>query len=533
METFFTYLGEQPVLLLFLLIGVGMLFGHIKVKGVSLGAAAVLFFAIIVAATAQVYGVDARVPAEIGTLGLAIFAFAIGTNSGASFFRNLKSALGPILAMVVLYGVTATVGYLIGSKVFGMDAALIGGIFAGATTNTPALAAAGEASGDPATATVGYSIAYIFGVIGMMLFAALAVHVGRNDKDKPAPVTHRNLRVDREDSRKLGDILKMMKEPVQVSRIRRGETGDIWIPSKSDRLEKGDLLTVTGNEEQLDEITALVGHGSSHSLRANRRYLDFRRITLSETKLSGMTLGELNAILMDRFGGTCVRVRREDTDMLGVPDLMLEMGDRLRVVAPTNQIRRISKFLGDSSKGFTNINPVALGIGMVLGILIGELPILTPTGEYFSIGSAAGTLIVGLIFGRLGKIGPFVTSLPHTSASMLAELGLLLFLAQAGTNAGMQISEAFTGGTWIKILLLGAIMTLIMAAGLYLVMRLIFKMGGTKLSGLLGGAQTQPAVLAFANTRTGSDPRVALGYALVYPVAMIGKILTAQILGGF
>ena len=158
--------------------------------------------------------------------------------------------------------------------------------------------------------------------------------------------------------------------------------------------------------------------------------------------------------------------------------------------------------------------------------------IFTPTGDYFSIGSAAGTLIVGLIFGRIGRIGPFVTALPYTACQVLSELGLLLFLAQAGANAGGQIAEAFTSGTWWKIFILGFIMTTIMGVGLYVSMRWLFKMGGTQLSGVLGGSQTQPAILAFANGRTNNDPRVALGYALVYPVAMIGKILIAQLLGG-
>ncbi len=114
----------------------------------------------------------------------------------------------------------------------------------------------------------------------------------------------------------------------------------------------------------------------------------------------------------------------------------------------------------------------------------------------------------------------------------MSELGLLIFLAQAGAKAGGQILEAFTSGAWVNIFLLGVIITSTMAIGLYVTMRWVFKMGGTKLAGLLGGAQTQPAVLAFANGRTNADPRVALGYALVYPVAMVGKIVVAQVLGG-
>ena len=162
---------------------------------------------------------------------------------------------------------------------------------------------------------------------------------------------------------------------------------------------------------------------------------------------------------------------------------------------------------------------MALGLGMALGIFIGEYKFLTPTGATFSIGSAAGTLIVGLIFGRLGRIGKMVTSLPATTTQVLAELGLLIFLAQAGTKAGTQIGVAFTSGSWINILIVGIVVTTIVGAGLYASMRWLVKMGGTRLSGLLAGAQTQPAVLAFANDRTGMDPRVALGYAMVYPVA--------------
>ena len=530
MSVVFQFLSEQPVLFLFLLIGVGMAFGAVKIKGVGLGAAAVLFFAIIMAAWAQTYGIELKVLPAIGTLGLALFAFAIGINSGSSFFHNLKTAIGPIIAMVVLYIVTAGVGFGIGGSVFGMEPAMIAGTFAGALTNTPALAAAGEASGDPGTATVGYSIAYLFGVIGMMIAALAALQYGKHDKDAPSPLANRTIRVEREDHPFIGDIFEKMGGNLTFSRLRRGETGPITRPSMSDTLDPDDLVTVVGPREVVARVATELGHSSSHSLMTDRSYLDFRRVTVSNPKITGHTIGDLN--LAQKFSATISRVRRGDTDMVGQPDLVLQTGDRVRVVAPTSKMQEITKFFGDSSHGLTDLNPVALGVGMCLGILIGEFPIFTPDGSVFSIGSAAGTLIVGLIFGRVGRIGPFTTILPYTACQVLAELGLLLFLAQAGTNAGGQIMEAFTSGTWVKILILGVIMTTIMGVGLYCCMRWMFKMGGTKTAGVLAGSQTQPAVLAFVNNRTHSDPRVALGYALVYPVAMIGKILVAQILGG-
>ena len=529
LETVFAILAKQPVLFLFLLVGIGMAFGHIKIRGISLGAAAVLFFAIVIAAWAQSYGVELRVTPQLGTLGLTLFTFAIGINSGASFFHNLKTAIGPILTMVALYAVAAIGGLYVG-KALGMEVPLIAGTFAGALTNTPALAAAGDASGNAPMATVGYSIAYLFGVIGMLAASMAALSYGKNDKDAPSPLSNRTIRVEREDHPFVGDIYERLGEKITFSRLRRGETGPITRPSMSDTLDPGDLVTVVGPRELVARAAVELGHASSHSLMQDRSYLDFRRMTISNPRVAGRTVASLG--LTKEFSATISRVRRGDVDMVAEPGLVLQEGDRVRVVAPTSRMNDITKFFGDSSRGLTDLNPIAFGLGMALGIAIGELPILTPSGDYFSIGSAAGTLIVGLIFGRIGRIGPIATALPFTTCQVLSELGLLIFLAQAGATAGGQILEAFTSGAWIRIFLLGAMMTSIMAIGLYVTMRWVFRMGGTRLAGLLGGAQTQPAVLAFANGRTNADPRVALGYALVYPVAMVGKIVVAQILGG-
>lgn len=532
MNSVLNYLAEQPILTAFLIIGIGMALGRIKVKGVSLGAAAVLFFAIALAAWGNAVGVEITIPHYIGTLGLVLFAFSIGNNAGGTFFKSLKQATGPIITMVVLFIVAAVAAYLVGSYVFDMDIALIAGTFSGAVTNTPALAAAGESSGDPGTATVGYAVAYLFGVIGMIIAAQMALRKAHLDTDAPSPVTHQNVRVDREDGPTVGGIMKSLGSAIEFSRIRRGEQGPIWIPSSSEVLQRGDLVTIVGEDADVEQVVGELGHRSSHSLRSDRRMLDFRRITVSEPSLVGLTVRELDEVLAERWGAKISRVRRADQDMLAIPNLMVEMGDRVRVVGPTMKLKEISKWLGDSSKGLTDINPVALGLGLALGLFVGSIEIPMPGGGSFSLGGAAGVLLVGLVMGRLGRVGKVVTALPNTANLVMSELGLLLFLAQAGCNAGGQIGLAFSGDAWWKILLLGVLVTSIMGVGLYLTMRHIFHMGGTRLSGLLAGSQTQPAVLAFANGRTGSDPRVALGYALVYPVAMIAKILVAHFLGG-
>ncbi|MDR6939194.1 aspartate:alanine exchanger family transporter [Arcanobacterium hippocoleae] len=530
MSIIFNALAENQVLLLFILIGIGITFSWVRVKGISLGAAAVLFFSIILTAWALADGYEIKVEHDLGVLGLALFAFAIGISSGPRFFNTLRSAIKPVIFMILAFVLAAGAAAGIGSAM-GMSWAMIAGTFSGAVTNTPALAAAGSASGDPATATVGYAIAYLFGVIGMLIWSAIALSKAKSDIAAQQEIKNRTIRVERADQPKIAEILSKLGPDVKVSRIRHGEVGPIYIPTPDDILFKDDLVTVVGPENEVKHAIELMGHGSSHSLLENRHYLDFRRITLSNAKLSGLTVAELN--IEQKFGGTISRIRRGDTDIMATPDEPVYIGDRVRVIAPTHSMKKISGYFGDSSRGLTDINPFALGIGMALGIMIGEFKFLTPSGLTFSIGSAAGTLIVGLIMGKIGRIGKLITTIPFTTCQVLSELGLLIFLAYAGTTAGSQILNAFTGGAWIQIFILGAIITSIVGAALYFSLRLFTNSPAMQIAGSLGGAQTQPAVLAFANDRTKFNPQVALGYAMVYPVAMIAKIFIAQVLGAF
>lgn len=529
MHSIFSLLADNQVLLLFLLVGFGMAIGHLKLRGIGLGAAAVLFLAIAISAWGFSAGFELKVEHHLGVLGLALFAFAIGVNSGPNFFHMMRTAAGPILGMLVVLIGAGAVAYFVGTTL-GMEIPLIAGTFAGAITNTPALASAGNASGQPDLATVGYSISYLFGVVGMLVVTQLALNYGKRDKDTPSPISNRTIRVERDDRPAIADLQKVLGLSLQFSRLRRGEVGPITTPLPGDVLYRDDLITVVGPAEAIERAIKELGHGSSHSLLSDRRYLDFRRITVSDPKLAGHQIHELG--LEERFDATISRVRRGDVDMVGTPDLVLQLGDRVRVVAPTSKMAGISKYFGDSARGLTDINPIALGLGMALGIIIGEAPILTPSGETFSIGSAAGTLIVGLVMGKIGRIGKVVTAIPNTACQVLSEFGLLVFLAYAGTAAGGQILNAFTSGSWWKIFILGALITTFVGVGIYAAMRWAFKLGGTRTAGVLGGTQTQPAVLAYANNRTGADPRVALGYAMVYPMAMIAKILIAQVLGG-
>lgn len=531
----FEHLAANPLLTLFLLIGFGSLLGHIRIRGISLGAAAVLFGGIALAASSTAAGITMEIPHELGAIGLALFTYAIGVSAGPDFFHILRTATGPICTLLLLFITTAVIAVLVG-QALGLSIPMIAGTFAGALTNTPALAAGGNAAesagyaGASAAATVGYAVAYIYGVLVMLVASLFALRARNNDPDKPKEVVNQTIRVERTDAPRLGDLHDYQAGELTFSRVAHDPTGRIFRPDTNYRAQPGDLLTVVGTAEAVQHVSQLLGHRSTHSLMDNRSQMDFRRITVSDPRLAGRSLSELG--IEERFDATISRVRRGDEDMVASPELVLQQGDRVRVVAPKDTIAQLSKFFGDSTRGLTALNPIAFGIGMALGIYIGEYHIVTPSGSTVSIGAAAGTLLVGLIFGRIGRIGKVVTAIPYTTSQVLAEFGLLIFLARAGISAGGEIATAFEAGDWWRILVLGVVISTFMAVGTYITMRRFFRVGGTRLAGLLAGAQTQPAVLAFANERTGMDPRVALGYAMVYPVAMIAKILIAQVLGG-
>ncbi|MDR1824438.1 MAG: transporter [Bifidobacteriaceae bacterium] len=532
MSSVVEFLAGQPVLLLFIMVGLGSAIGELKFKGVSIAAAAVLFISIAFTAYATAIGVALPESStehleRLGTFGLMLFTYTVGVLSGGNFFNSFRHGWRPILAVVGLLVAASGLAFGLG-KVLGLPGAMAAGAASGGVTNTPMLAAIRQASGDADAPTIGYAVAYIFGVLGMLVFAQLALRKASADTDAPAPLVSRTVRVETDSQPSIADLEERFKGHIKFARVRHGEHNPALVAQDEDVLRRGDLVAVVGPIDYIKEVTGELGHVSSHDLLGDRRYLDFRRITVSKPQLAGRTIAELG--LEDQFSARITRVRRGDVDMLADDDLVLQTGDRLRVVGPRQHMDTINKFFGDSARGLADINPVGFAIGMALGVGLGLVPI--PLGSFtFKLGAAAGTLLVGLVFGRIGRIGPFVTTMPTSSSQAISELGLLLFLAQAGLAAGTQISSAFSSGEWVKILVLGAAVTTFMGLGMYVVMRRVFSTGGTRLSGMIAGVQTQPAVLAFANAKTNADARVALGYALVYPAAMVAKILLGQVLG--
>ena len=518
---------ERPILLLFVVLAVGTALGGLRVKRVSLGPAAVLFTALAFSAWDE----QLALPEVIGTFGLAVFAYAIGVTAGPSFFASLRSGLGPVtLVAATLAGLGAVTWGL--GRLLGLDTGTIAGLYAGATTNTPALAASLLRLDGAPEPTVAYSLTYVGGVL-LMLFAAVGAmrsgehHPTLDDRTLPTSVHNTTIKVTRDNALAVRELTSTPYGRVVFSRVK--PAGEPTQMAEADTVPRpGDRVLAIGPEDALRHLTEQLGKTSTIALEEERTDVGYRRITLSDKKFYGRTVAELE--LWERFAARATRVRRADQDFLATDDFVLQAGDRIRVAAPRDKMGTVSSYLGDSDHGTSDINPLGLAIGMALGLLLGAVPVPVPGLGSLELGQAAGPLIVGLVLGRLGRSGRVVWTLPHQAAETLTQVGLLLFLAYAGGRAGSAFVEAVRTPLGLKILLAGLVITGLHAIVLLLVGRRFLQIAGSRMAGLIAGSQTQPAVLAYANDATRHDQRVALGYALVYPVAMVVKILTAQVL---
>jgi len=532
-------LAVQPLLLLFLTVGLGYLLSLIKIRGIGLGVAAILFAGLGLG----MWGGHAfELPELISQLGLLLFVYAIGVHAGPLFFRILrKSGLGlTLLALVTISATGAAAAAAV--RAFGISPELAIGLFCGAVTNTPALAAVSESlRGTPGALlpTVGYSIAYPLGVALPILIAELALQVGKVDMRKAVKQAEQstsehhgtpsacNLTVSSDllIGRSLAET-PLAQLPVRVSRIQRGDA--VMVARPETVLEAGDFLRVVGTEEDLARARDLAGGMASEDagLELRRDPVDFRRMILSTPRLVGRKLGEIE--LERRFEAVVTRVRRGDQDFVPTPETVLERGDRLRVVARRDQMPEISRYLGDSSRAFSETDFLSLSVGIVLGVLLGLIKVPLPGGGSLHLGLAGGPLVVALVLGWLGRTGPLIWSLPPAANLAFRQLGLVLFFSAVGLRAGGNFAAALAHQGPLLIAV-GAGLTLL-ATGLLLGgAMVVLRMDWVRAAGALAGGQTQPALLSFAGDRSHSEaPNVV--YTAIMPTAMIAKILVAQIL---
>lgn len=519
-----SFLVEQPLIVLFVALAAGAVIGAVRVAGISAGAAGALFAGL--ALSAIVPEVSDVVPPLLGTLGLTFFSYTIGLAGGPSFFGGLRRA-APVMLLAVGAIVAVAVLAAVLGPVFGLGAGEVAGVYAGAMTNTPGLAAATQVTGTNQP-VVGYSLAYPFGVIGTIVAVLIGTAWARRrptaeDRDPPQPAAYVTVEVTSEGLPPLRELRELDGEPLVYSRVRRA--GHQTTPDGDLRLLPGDLVTVIGPRDALETVVQRLGHLADRDLPLDRRQVDFRRVVLSNKRHAGARIADLD---LGRFGAVAGFVRRGDVDLVAAPQLVVELGDRIRVVGPRDRLAEVVTHLGDSERAVVVADPIGFPLGLLLGLALGVVPIPLP-GLTLQLGTAAAPLLVGLVLGRLGHTGPVSWQLPYATNQTLRQFGALMFLATVGLGAGPDLVEALGSGRGLQLFGLGAVLTTVLAVLLLLVVRRL-GLGAARLAGTLAGAQNQPAVLQFAVDRTDGDDRVNLAYALLFPPTFVAKILCAQVL---
>ena len=523
MEVIKTFLEQQPIMTLFLTIAIGYLVGEINVKGFSLGVGAVLFVAL-----AMGWFAPKAAPAPmVGTIGLALFLYAVGVQYGKQFFLGLTSAAGRRANLIALIGVAAAGAVsLLFVKVLGLNLGHALGLFAGSGTSTPTLQAAIATLGndDPA---VGYSVSYPFGVAGPILFLYIAFMMLKPRIDVPTAAGLELLEIALRNpdfiGRTIGEVTTRLPAGVQIAALRRAQQNEPASPAMT--IAEGDVVLAVGTgKEALAQASALLGEVERGRILKDRRDLDYVRVFASRPSVVGRALGDLE--LPGTRAALVAQVRRGDSDLLPRPDLVLEFGDRIGLLAHRDDFKTLRGFFGDSIKGTAEFSYVSIGLGMAAGFLLGAIQIPLPGIGKLALG-LSGVLIVALVLGQQRRTGGMNWTIPLSANLVLRNLGLTLFLAQVGMASGPKFAATVTD-TGLMMLALGAIVLCALVLPILLLGLFVYKMPYDEIAGIVSGACGNPAILAYSNKLAPTD-RPDIGYAMIFPGMTIVKILFVDI----
>lgn len=532
--------ADQPLLLLFVVAAIGYFIGKIRIKGSSLGVSAVLFVGLAFGAI----NVDYNVPNIIFELGLVFFVYSVGLSSGPAFFKSFKkNGIRDIAFVITMLLVSAIVAVGI-FYILGLDAASITGIYAGSTTNTPALASVidlvnqreGTNSQSLTEALViGYTYSYPMGVIGVMIVLKLMEKIFKIDYEKEKAIlrdkyaleenlTSRTIKVTNNsiNGKSLRDLNNEKGWNVLYSRIENKD--GVSLSNWDTKLNVGDDIIVIGGRDLLDVVQNSLGEESTNIIKHDRREYDVRRIFVSKEHMAGRSINSLN--LNEKYSAIITRIRRGDREILAKADTILEVGDRIRFVARRADLKKLAELFGDSYFKSSQVNLFSFGLGIAIGLLLGTITWPLPGGVSFKLGMAGGPLIVGLFLGALRRTGPINWTLPYGANVTLRQMGLIFLLAVIGLRSGNTFLNSLGAGSGLLIFAAGSFLS--MAAAFFSLI-IGYKLFKIPFSLLLGFMSNQPAILDFATDMSKNNVPL-IGYSLMFPIALVMKILFAQLL---
>lgn len=535
MRVVLDFLAANPLIALVAILAAGLALGKIRVLGISLGAAAVLFVALGLSTANP----DIQIPALVYQLGLAMFVYAIGLTAGEQFFAEFRSrgwrlTLFMVLLLIGLVG--AAYGII---RVLGLGDLAGAGMFAGALSSTPGMAAIvdmveGGSLVDPARAgepVVGYSLAYPGAVIGSILVAAVGAkllkvdHLADAEKEGLiiAPLEWDGVRIGPGVEGTVAQLPRLAGAEVIATRIVHSDV-DHSLAAPTDRLHEDMVLVINGTEEAIR--TAQRNLGGRVTVKIEDTDLIYSRMTVSNPRVVGRRLQDLDTV---SAGFRIARIRRGDAEEVPHPGDVLNYSDRVRVVAPPNRMDEVRAYLGDSEKSLAAPDLLPFAVGLLAGLLLGAVPLPLPGGSVLSLGFGGGPIVVGLILGALHRTGPLTWTMPYHAVHTLNTLGLSLFLAGVGTTAGAGFRLALTDPSSLTVMAAGLLITVTSAVVCAVAGMLVLRLTWDESMGVAAGATTNPAIISYLNGQTGTE-LASRGYATVYPTAMIGKIVASQVL---
>jgi putative transport protein len=569
---------EASLLIVAVAIAAGLAIGRISFHGIRLGVAGILFTGLILGHFG--YTPDAAILGFAREFGLVLFVFAVGLSVGPGFFNALRShglKHNILAASVVALGVAITMSLMLVGGIAGPAAV---GLFCGATTNTPSLAAAGQALRDyqpredeakkalaqaapehpllrkvgpltdaereqlfaeitklPATA---YAVSYPGGVLGIIAAILLLQWMFRVDPVAEAEkleaqyrleipsLTNMHVRVCNPNlvGARIADIPANEELGVVISRLMRGT--DESVAHADTVLQHGDVLMVVGFPEKLRDFEQIVGEVATIDSAKIESNIQVQWLIVSRKEIAEHTLEDL--AFVERYGVQLTRIRRSGVELPPLRSMRLHLGDEIRVVGLPQGLTSIAREVGDSPRQLGEPELLPLFVGISLGVLIGSIPFAIPglPGKV-KLGLAGGPLVLAIILSRVQRIGPMIWYLPRSANLALKDVGIALFLASVGLKSGDLFVEAFTQGAGFEWLVAGAVITLAPLLIVGAIARSVAKEHYLTIIGLLAGSMTDPPALAFANSLAKSEIP-SLSYATVYPVTMILRIISAQLM---
>ncbi len=536
----------QTVIIYGLVIATGTWLGRIKLFGISLGVTWILFMGLLL----SYLGITINKELEhfLKEFGLILFVYCIGLQVGPGFFSSLKKnalATNILAASVVLLGIGLTVGY---HYLTSTSAPVMAGIMSGAVTNTPGLGAAQTAITDMHLAgnqgsliTVAYALLYPFGVFGIIFSILLLKWIFRVNvdeeiekfnkskllsEDKPVSL-HLKLENKQLDGFPIRSIFELIKEHFVISRLL--QNGKIITPSPDTILHLDDVLLVVASKHCIDQLKIIIGAETDDNLKEiPGSELVSRIVVVTRSEVTHKRLGDIKEL--HEHGFTLTRLGRAGIEMVPHGDIILQLGDNIKVVGTKETVKKVSDALGNSLKRLEVPDLAPIFIGIVLGAIIGSIPLSFPNMPVpVKIGLAGGPLIVALILSKFGNRLYLNNYTTNSANLMVREMGITLFLASVGLSSGHSLGEALKGGdAWLWVAM-GVSITILPLVIIGIIAKYVFKKTFFEICGLLSGASTDPPALAFSMQMAKSDIP-SLTYATVYPLTMILRIVGAQLL---